>query len=318
MKGTSMNTAAKLILILSIATPSLASASDAAYRQAARQRSADAALGGATVRRFEQKPPVANPQRRGELVNALVGARLVAEQPLAEADQDWKLDVSDDGTHAEFEFKRQAKRGGARWTVQRRPAAEEVEATARMHIARLLGTAVRLGPNEELKAWTVVNNIESAMSAHGEHKEELKGSTLIFTRVIDGLPVLDTSSRVSVTFWPDGSLRGYAYDWPEFALMDQVSTVDAEVGRGRRAAVREARKLGATNGPAQEDSTECGYFAKVHPARRVAVLEPVCVSTYSRETGSMRSVYRDVIPMAQTIQEKSGWVEAEVIRSQAD
>jgi hypothetical protein len=141
---------------------------------------------------------------------------------------------------------------------QDQPTGDALEAAGRKVIANELASFVKLGPGEELQGWSVSHLIDGNTDASGAIRETVVASRILFTRVIDGVPVLGPGNKVSVTFASDGTLVGFHLDWPE--LTRRAGNVPMADVQSVRAAADV--QLGRVAGQAwsAEKAFECGYY----------------------------------------------------------
>jgi hypothetical protein len=163
--------------------------------------------------------------------------------------------------------------------MAQRPSGGALEARAREVLAKELSAFVQLGPNERLESWSVSRLVNSSVSASGEEASELVASRVLFTRVLDGVPVLGAGSKVSVIFANDGKLVGFDLDFPQLKLGPAVKVVGmAEIQA--RTDILFGRKTSLQS--LGEGDFECGYFDPgVAGLSTTTLISPGCVATSS-------------------------------------
>ncbi len=130
----------------------------------------------------------------------------------------WHLDVFGDGTLAEFADDRQHERAHAQGVDAAQAMSQQaLETAGRAYIARSLASVITLGPGEALVAEATYSRVDGGSDAAG-HVDAPKttANRIVFTRELDGVPVVGNGSKVILTFLNDGSLESFRYDWPRY------------------------------------------------------------------------------------------------------
>lgn len=191
------------------------------------------------------------------------------------------------------------------WTEEKRPTIADLEVRAQAFAAKAFGAFVVLGPGERLVPWRVVHEIQGAESTSGESVRRLAGSTIEFARFVDGVPVLGTSSKVSVTFDAADVVVGGSFDWPLLAAKTAVPTVSIE------ALLHRARLLTTPKmSNAKRDSMDCGYVTVERASGHS--LEPACLIRYVEFSHYVVGTLH-VIPLAEAVEGAPGWPEAQTL-----
>ena len=131
----------------------------------------------------------------------------------------WQLDVFADGSGAEYVDRAAMARAHAlRAAPQNAPTAATLEAAGRRFIARTLSKVIVLHPGERLVPEASAARTETDVRTDGTRRTDaVVANRIVFTREIDGLPVVGAGSKVTITFLNDGSLESFRYDWPAYA-----------------------------------------------------------------------------------------------------
>ena len=184
---------------------------------------------------------------------------------------------------------------------------------------------VKLGSGENLVPYFTEFQIGGGGSTkEGARRdpEYVAASTVVFTRSINGVPVIGPGSKIAVTFANDGTPVGFDYDWPVYEAFGKNQRVLplSEI-RGR------ATKAGAFDLNSADTvlkSFECGYFdmgARRHDAG--APVQAGCIVHASqrrivdkaahdkdRESGHILDARVTVIPAGVQIEREDQWPEA--------
>ncbi|WP_394822037.1 hypothetical protein [Pendulispora albinea] len=140
----------------------------------------------------------------------------------------WRLDIlANDGSAAEYS--NDDARGRARAlatdaTKAMTPSA--LESAGRAFIASKLTSVIVLEPGETLVPETVAYRSDSGgkTDGSGETTTVVSANRVVFSREINGIPVVGTGSKIILTFLSDGSVESFRYDWPKYALTGRVQT----------------------------------------------------------------------------------------------
>lgn len=138
------------------------------------------------------------------------------------------LEVFGDGSLVEFvnEVASASARSQPPTSVPMTPAA--LESAARSFIATKLASQIVLGPGESLVPEAVANRTVGGGAVHGPMEAAMEparvtGNRIIFTREIDGVPVVGNGSKVIVTFLNDGTVESFRYDWPHYTKSGRIT-----------------------------------------------------------------------------------------------
>jgi hypothetical protein len=191
----------------------------------------------------------------------------------------------------------------------------DLEARARALFAGPIGDLIPLREGQSLEAWGLVRQRVGYGDMKGNRTEKVVASKITFTRVIDGIPVLGSGSKVEVTFNPEGDPIGFSVDWADYlqsAAGDQSSaTADINTIRSRAQLVRQRRGIDPTH-ISEESPLQCGYYdAGYHADPGRDGLVSACVYRYKVAGGnSAEAGYIDVVPASQVVVPTAPWPES--------
>jgi hypothetical protein len=150
----------------------------------------------------------------------------------------------------------------------------------------------------------------------GNRTEKVVASKITFTRVIEGIPVLGSGSKVEVTFNPEGEPIGFSVDWADYLQstardLSKDTVADINTIRARAQLVRQRRGIDPTH-ISEESSPQCGYYdAGYHADQGRDGLVPACVYRYKVAGGNnAEAVYLDVVPASQVVPPAASWPES--------
>jgi hypothetical protein len=328
------------LLAISAASPTRAENSARADENA--RRSLAGALGERALpvlARRSARTPEATLSALGESLRRL-DASLSVERATREAQQgrllvttaNWRLVVFRDGSAAEFvNLGAAGKAHESRVDASRKMSSDALQSAGRDFIARYLADAIVLGPSERLEPEMTSVRIEGGVAADGTAGySAVVASRIVFTREIDGVPVVGAGSKVTITFLNDGSLESFRYDWPQYIATDRVQpTTDvAEVLNrvGRIAGVRPETLLRGGDRPALAPDRSaqgmttlqrlvCGYYDPGVMARDAdAPVQTGCyfhlVNTRGEGDYVTRAARSGAVPAGRQIEADRSWPEA--------
>jgi hypothetical protein len=147
------------------------------------------------------------------------------------ATTDWRLTVFGDGSAAEFvNLNASSRAHESRVEPARKMSAEALQAAGRDFITRYLTDTIVLGPTERLEPELTSARTEGGVAADGTSATSaVVANRVVFTRVIDGIPVVGAGSKVTLTFLNDGSIESFRYDWPQYTATDRMQAT-ADIG----------------------------------------------------------------------------------------
>ena len=220
--------------------------------------------------------------------------------------RDWVLEVRGDGDWARYRRMGAPPAGAG---SADRPTLAELEGPARNFIAKALGGFVKLGATEELRSWRTVYEVGGGGDLQGNRSEQVLSSTVIFTRMVGGVPVVGPGSKVAITF-ASGAVVGFHFDWSALgASSSTVAVVSAEVATSRIAGASAAQRAQAAQ--LTEHSVECGlYDGGALTADKTAPLQPGCVARYTSTSAShLGAAFEYAVPIGAKVVRDAGWPE---------
>ena len=151
----------------------------------------------------------------------------------------WTLQVAGDGTRVNY--RNVARLDAALATA--RPLSERLgqdtlEALGRRFIGESLREYIELASNEEILPLYSEFQVVGGGSTRDDvlpEAERVVANTVVFTRTVDGVPVVGGGSKIAVTFLNDGTTAAFDFDWPTYRKTDrqqEVLSVDRIRERG--------------------------------------------------------------------------------------
>ena len=284
-------------------------------------------------------------------VSSLIASLTKADQPLSlqkmsretEAGRilitgtDWKLAVFRDGSAAEFVNQVAANRAHD-LKAERALSLAQLEAAGRDFISRFLADAITLGSAERLEPEATSARTEGGVAVDGTSAySAVVANRIVFTREIDGVPVVGAGSKVTITFLNDGSVELFRYDWPQYTPTGRVQATAGvpEIlkrvqrvlgGRTDRDFVGTGDKPGALARQAPVELGDkatlqrlaCGYYDPGVMVREAdAPVQPGCYYhvVHTRGEGEFitRAARSGAVPAAQRFEADRSWPEAALL-----
>ena len=265
---------------------------------------------------------------------------LVVEKAKREAEQgritvsssEWKLSVFGDGSAAEFiNLAKASKAQELRLDASRKMSFESMQSAGRDFISRVLGDTIVLGPGERLEPDLATARMEGGVSVDGSGGySSVVANRVVFTREVDGVPIVGAGSKVTITFLNNSSVELFRYDWPRYVATDRSgATVDVNevlnrIGRIVGTRPQSLQRDGVLS-PLSPDQTrpgrttlqrlKCGYYDPGVMVRDVdAPVQPACYYhlVEARGEGDLitRAARSGAVPAGQRIEIDRGWPEA--------
>ena len=259
----------------------------------------------------------------------------------------WTLRVVGDGSSVSFFDSGVAQRAHGHGTSTRMDSAV-LEDKARAFIREKLAPVVSLQDGETMEVLGTDFRTESGQDVSGGPIETtVTASRIVFTRIIDGIPVVGNGSKIIITFASDGNLESFRCDWPVYAhharrqkpagaatLLKRVQTVvQQRAGVSRSAAA--ANAVIATSPStypvpltvnAQLDQLECGYYdagvdvstpgvAKPGDVRPGCLYHATGQVPASDAGGIVRAGFAGAVPAGEIIEIDPTWPETGILTS---
>lgn len=242
------------------------------------------------------------------------------------AGEDWVLTISGDGTSVSYhnEGLHLSKQEHAR-PVAERLSQGELERLGRRFIAERLEGLIEVGPGEEIFPLYTEFEISGGGSTEEgavPEPEEVVASAVVFSRTIDGIPIVGAGSKIGVVFANDGVPVGFDFDWPQYRLsgtQQRVLPLDAILERTAKLA---SLPLGSPE--VTISRFDCGYYdpgirhrdpeAPVQAACFVQALQTTIVDpeVHRRDpaSGHLRAGVAEMIPAGVTVEPDRHWPQA--------
>jgi hypothetical protein len=245
--------------------------------------------------------------------------------------EQWSLDVSSDGTAADFhDLAVEARAHSLGRPLTEEMTAAELEQKGRAFIASQLAAQIVLGTDEALVAVRADYRTEGGQDlATGVVSSAVVGNRIVFGRTLGGIPVVGNGSTVILTFTNDGSLESFRYDWPTYqagavqnlvAAGEILSRVQKVAGVRSGVAVTAAGVTAASSYPValspntQLQALECGYYDAGSFARKTQSVQPGCTYlTVSNDANGMRQGYAGAVPAGALFAVDAGWLETQIL-----
>jgi len=238
-------------------------------------------------------------------------------------EEGWNLQVYGDGSNARYRnYRHIADIPDLQRSVAKRFSNEELENMGRDFIAGELTGLITLGPNEEIVPYFTQFEVTGGGSTEKDSamdQEMVHASTVVFTRVVDGLPVVGGGSKVAVIFANDGKAIGFDFDWPSYESNrkhQQVLKLDQIKERGREYSTHEFNSA-----EVRELHFDCGYVdfgarKRDHKApvqagcmRQSAKKQIVDAAVYQQDqrSGHIVDARLDYLPAGETMEVDAFW-----------
>lgn len=330
-------TPAILSMILLGAAP-LALAANFPERIASEERSAKVGLGVDKLALLKRVPGPGAEKTASALLDRLHGRspgvytsdrfqrEVTEKRTTIVSDEGWYMNVYGDGTSVRYRnygyLEQTAKLARP---VDERMGLEELEKLGRTFIAENLDGLIQLGRGEELVPYFTEHEITGGGLAEDGapmDPERVHASTVVFTRSVNGQPVLGGGSKVAVIFANDGQAVGFDYDWPSYAAsrgVQKILPVDQIRGRAKDYAA-----FKADDAAVKQLHFECGYVdlgaRKRDPS---AVVQGGCLSQAVRKpiidpdaharderSGHILTASLDYLPAGERVEPDAVWAQA--------
>ncbi|MEW5801632.1 MAG: hypothetical protein AB1847_05950 [bacterium] len=192
---------------------------------------------------------------------------------------------------------------------------------------------IKLGKNEKIIPLRVSYEIVGSGRVDSDEieSEDVAGSIVFFTRVVDGIEILGGGSVIAVLFASDLTPIGFDFDWSSYNTTNKVQEIAglSEV-YGRVSALstlkNEADKI-------EFKRVDFGYYDPgVRDRDPMAYVQPSVAIDYVAEFGAKNdekdpdlqeetyttAAYVDYIPIGRTVEEDTMWPQAIQLRNEGD
>jgi len=253
----------------------------------------------------------------------------------------WRLDVFGDGSGAEFlDQAATARTHDSGVNPSKAMTNQALETAGRAYIDRTLSKVIVLHPGERLVPVATSFRTEGGVAKDGSMPySAVVANRIIFSREINGFPVVGAGSKVTITFLNDGSVESFRYDWPNYVQTGRVQRLagSREILRRvqRVASVRTNRDvIGEITVPPNIESItqpmslgdtvqlqdlKCGYYDPGFMNRDPqAPVQAGCYYHVVHRQGVdpyvTTAAYSGAVPSAKLPERDSRWPEAAVLR----
>lgn len=248
--------------------------------------------------------------------------------------EDWTLQVATDGTRVSY--RNVAQLDGAMATarpVEERLSQETLEALGRRFIGDSLREFITLGSSDEIlplySEFQIIGGGGVRENQAYPEPAEVVANTVVFTRTIDGVPVVGGGSKIAITFLNDGTAVAFDFDWPQYRKTgreQEVLPIEEIRARGSRVLI-----LGLDDSTVNVTRFECGLLdTGVRKRDAAALVQSACFVQADRRDIIDREAYRrdpasghiitaiaQAIPAGLLIERDDRWPEAAALLGSA-
>jgi hypothetical protein len=215
---------------------------------------------------------------------------------------------------------------------------EQLQSAGRDFIARALADTIVLGPTERLEPDVTSARMDGGVAVDGKSAySAVVANRIVFTREIEGIPVMGAGSKVTITFLNDGSVESFRYDWPQYVPTERIqatANVEEILKRVQRVAgmqtdrdfMRKSDYPSSSQGPppletgskATLQRLACGYYDSGVMVREAdAPVQPGCYYHVVYATGDGKFIARaarsGAVPAGQPFESDRSWPEAALL-----
>jgi len=265
-------------------------------------------------------------QSKSQITTAGPSNRTTKKERIDVMGQGWGLKVYNDGTKVRYRNygALDSKMNLAKPATQKM-SLQQLESVGRQFIDSHLKDVITLGPNESLVPhFTQHQIIGGGATAPGAKPDEdrVVASTVVFSRAIDGTPVVGPGSKVAVLFANDGSPVGFDFDWPAYEPAGKTQKLLDRANIQKRMQQLASVKLDAPNVKVQR--LECGYYdagnKKRNPSNPIQagclvqsvtreIVDPA-LNSKDPNSGHILRATIDPIPVGVTVEPDASWPHA--------
>lgn len=235
----------------------------------------------------------------------------------------WYFQVFGDGTKVRFRNdKHLSSPNNPIRLFENRLTLVDLEQLGFQFITSTLMSFLPMGETEALFPLQTLYEKLGGQSADGKMEAERVGANaVVFSRVLDGVPVVGPGSKVMVMFDNEGRPTGFDLDWaPLIRLEGSQATIDFELVLERHALLS---SIGSGESITDVTRFECGYYdGGARRSKAGDPIQPACASRYLVDSaspdGQARSGHIDVVPIGSSVISVPWWPESGRIVSQGD
>ncbi len=236
--------------------------------------------------------------------------------------------VDDDGTRIRYDNRATVDNGKyERVSVEKRLSHDQLVDLGLKFIAGPISPYVKLGRGDEIVPLKSEYEVEGGVDQHGKRDEDkVVAATIVFGRTVNGIHVVGSGSKISVTFGNDTSILGFRVDWPQYASTAQHQQVLSTHEIWERVSALSSMHFGADD--VKVERFECGYFDNGARADRDknAFVQAACSVHYvgrknvqhEGRTESLVTAIADQIPVGVVVEPDAAWPHATALLTRGD
>ncbi len=223
---------------------------------------------------------------------------------------DVHLEAYGDGTVVRY--RRGYDTAAGQRSIDQRPEEHTLYEWGRQFVDQMLPEVIERGERDRLVNYKTIYLVVDGGTATEAFESEVRESTVVFSRRVDGRDIVGPGSKISVTFANDGHVIGFYYDWPTYrpANLSQTPVTREEI-------FERASHLSSSQGNAIDASLtrfECGLFDEgIDDDSPSRLLQLACEVQYvvkkSTRDGVQEHGVVDIIPAARQLIRAGGWTE---------
>jgi len=201
---------------------------------------------------------------------------------------------------------------------------ERLEAIGRKFIQEQLSDFIKLGPGEKLEPFSTRVEVGGGNDVSSTERplEQVLANAIVFTRTVDGVPVIGGGSKVALMVTNDGQVAGFDFDWADYQPTGKrVKMLGAAQIKER---VQSMVSVKLDSPQVSVKRYECGLFdpglrrrdqgaavqgACVIQAVEKRIADPVA-HLRNPADGHVTSAVVEVIPAGETVEADSHWPQA--------
>jgi hypothetical protein len=262
-------------------------------------------------------------QHSGEAVTTFGDAKVQTEKDKTVAT--WadgrRLVAFGDGSKVSF---RNPEEINASAPASERMSSAQLEAIGRKFIQEQLSDFIKLGPGEKLEPFSTRVQVGGGNDVNSTERplEQVLANAIVFTRTVEGVPVLGGGSKVALLVTNYGQVAGFDFDWAAYQSTGKRVKMLGAAQINERAKAMATVKLDSSEVTVKR--YECGLFdpglrrrdaqaavqgACVIQALEKRIADPVA-NMRNAADGHVTNAVIDVIPAGETVEADSHWPQA--------
>ena len=227
----------------------------------------------------------------------------------------WLLQVAGKGNWIRYRDMKTLDRGSAKpISMSMMPSAATLEKQGRTAISRYLSDVVKLGTGESIELWYTAFEIRGGQAKDGSRQEAIHNTKVVFTRVVDGIPVLGNGSKIAVLLATDGNMVGFDVDWSPFVkskVSRNFAGLDLIAER-----LNGLQTLNIVRDGEFSETIECGYYDVGARQESTGQIQPACLVTQIPTTNTGTPVVV-AVPAADEVATDTFWPESVTLQAMA-